>query len=167
MDQSMRKAKPTPPHPHPHGLPGNLGELNPLMNYNTPLTIITWAGPHPGANDTLRIDRPFLGCVSYEYRSRYPSGRNGRRAVPGWHRGVRVTTVTRHKCERRIGPANRWTHSVVQAQWPRVGDISGGQQRAQGSDGLASLPRLLGEPWQHWQSQIPKCASQNTKSDAL
>lgn len=59
MDQSMRKSNSQSPR-----LSGSLGELDPLMNYNTPLTIITSAGRKKKhcATDTLTIQNR-KGCL--------------------------------------------------------------------------------------------------------
>lgn len=157
MDQSMRKSN-----SHTPRQPGSWGELNHLVNYNTPLTIITWAGQKI---TVLLTHWKSMGCFlgSVSYKSRLASWRHRPCAVLGLHQDAPNTAVVKQKSGRKIRPADQWTRSTMAL----MSDITEGQQRTEGSDRLASLLRLLCEPWQHWQSQIPKFASQNTNSDAL
>ncbi len=157
MDQPMRKSR-----LQYAWWPGSWGEPNPLMIYNTSnfsgeisLKMTHWI---------LKKEKQFLGPVSYKHKSRYVSWRHRQCAVLGLHQDAQVTT---QKSGRKIRPADQWTQRVFSSTIVLVSGIKEGQERKVGSARRASLLRLLCEPWQHWQSQIPKFASQNTNSDAL
>lgn len=88
MNQSMRKSNSWAPR-----LPGSLGEVNALMNYNNPQPIITCAGQN----------------MLWRHRQC---------AVLVLHKDAEVTTVMKQKSVRKIRPADQWTQRVFQAQWP-------------------------------------------------